>query len=187
MLKVIEDEAAIRRHQRLFAKAMRAQVKETIPVKLGHPGASEKAKVAWSEEHGIWFFSRKIAGSRYWNAFGVGRPEGGAGSRNHLRDQFPPLRHRPPNRRRLRPGARRSHLRRPSGKTRRRAKGDREIPVREHLSRRLGGDGGRWRGDAGRPDRGPPLPALRPADRPVRPEDRPDQGVGRRPLSPRRS
>ena len=79
MLKVIEDEAAIRRHQRLFAKAMRAQVKETIPVKLGHPGASEKAKVAWSEEHGIWFFSRKIAGSRYWNAFGVGRPAGGAG------------------------------------------------------------------------------------------------------------
>jgi len=78
MLKVIEDEAAIRRHQRLFAKAMRAQVKETIPAKLGHPGASEKAKVAWSETHGIWFFSRKIPGSRYWNAFGVGRPAGGA-------------------------------------------------------------------------------------------------------------
>ena len=79
MLKVVEDEAAIRRHQRLFAKAMRTAAKETIPVKLGHPGASEKAKVAWSETLGIWFFSRKIAGSRYWNAFGVGRPAGGAG------------------------------------------------------------------------------------------------------------
>ena len=79
MLKVVEDEAAIRRHQRLFAKAMRTAAKETIPVKLGHPGASEKAKVAWSETLGIWFFSRKISGSRYWNAFGVGRPAGGAG------------------------------------------------------------------------------------------------------------
>ena len=79
MLKVVEDEAAIRRHQRFFAKAMRTAAKETISVKLGHPGASEKAKVAWSESLGIWFFSRKIAGSRYWNAFGVGRPEGGAG------------------------------------------------------------------------------------------------------------
>ncbi len=79
MLTVVEDEAAIRRHQRLFAKAMRTAAKETIPVKLGHPGASEKAKVAWLETHGIWFFSRKIAGSRYWNAFGIGRPTGGAG------------------------------------------------------------------------------------------------------------
>jgi hypothetical protein len=78
MLKVVEDEAAIRRHQRLFAKAMRTAAKETIPVKLGHPGASEKAKVAWVETHGIWFFSRKIAGSRYWNAYGIGRPGGGA-------------------------------------------------------------------------------------------------------------
>ncbi|MHB8909662.1 MAG: hypothetical protein ACYDAA_12375 [Syntrophales bacterium] len=79
MLKVVEDESSIRRHQRLFARALRTLSAETIPVKLGHPGASEKAKVAWSEALGIWSFSRKIAGSRYWNAFGVGRPEGGAG------------------------------------------------------------------------------------------------------------
>ena len=79
MLKVIEDESSIRRNQRLIARALRTLAEETIPVKLGHPGASEKAKVAWSEALGIWSFSRKIAGSRYWNAFGVGRPEGGAG------------------------------------------------------------------------------------------------------------
>jgi hypothetical protein len=30
------------------------------------------------ESLGIWSFSRKIAGSRYWNGFGIGRPEGGA-------------------------------------------------------------------------------------------------------------
>jgi hypothetical protein len=79
MLKVIEDESSIRRNQRLFARALRTLAEETIPVKLGHPGASEKAKVAWSEALGIWSLSRKIAGTRYWNAFGVGRPEGGTG------------------------------------------------------------------------------------------------------------
>jgi hypothetical protein len=79
MLKCVEDESAIQRHQRQFARSLRALARETIPVKLGHPGASEKAKVAWAETLGIWSFSRKIAGIRYWNAFGVGRPEGGAG------------------------------------------------------------------------------------------------------------
>jgi len=77
MLKVVSDESAIRRYQRQFARALKATGGQTIPVKLGHPGASEKAKVAWSEDLGIWFFSRKIPGSRYWNGFGVGRPESG--------------------------------------------------------------------------------------------------------------
>ena len=77
MLKVVENESAIARYQRRFAQSLRALGAEKIPVKLGHPGASEKAKVAWSERLGIWFFSRKIAGSRYWNAFGIGRPANG--------------------------------------------------------------------------------------------------------------
>jgi hypothetical protein len=79
MLKVVEDESSVRRYQRIFAKALRTPDDKTVPVTLGHPGASEKAKVSWSEMLGIWSFSRKIAGSRYWNAFGVVRPEGGAG------------------------------------------------------------------------------------------------------------
>ena len=78
MLKVITDEAAIKRCQRQFVRSFKPVTAATIPVKLGHPGASEKAKVAWSESLGIWSFSRKIAGSRYWNGFGIGRPEEGA-------------------------------------------------------------------------------------------------------------
>jgi hypothetical protein len=77
MLKVITDEAAIKRCQRKFVSSFKYLTADTIPVKLGHPGASEKAKVAWAESLGIWFFSRKIVGSRYWNGFGIGRPEGG--------------------------------------------------------------------------------------------------------------
>jgi hypothetical protein len=78
MLRVVENEPAIRKYQRQFVRALRPLAEETIPVKLGHLGASEKVKVSWSERLGIWFFSRKVAGTRYWNAFGVGRPEGGA-------------------------------------------------------------------------------------------------------------
>jgi hypothetical protein len=78
MLKVVENEPAIRKYQRQFVRALKPIAEETIPVKLGHLGASEKVKVSWSERLGIWFFSRKVAGTRYWNAFGVGRPEVGA-------------------------------------------------------------------------------------------------------------
>jgi hypothetical protein len=77
MLKVVENEPAVRKYQRRFVGALKAATAETIPVRLGHPGASEKATVSWSERLGIWFFSRKVAGTRYWNAFGVGRPESG--------------------------------------------------------------------------------------------------------------
>ena len=78
MLKVVENEPAVRRYQRKFVRSFKALTDELIPVELGHPGASVRAKVAWSERLGIWRFSRKIADRRYWHAFGVGRPEGGA-------------------------------------------------------------------------------------------------------------
>ena len=78
MLKVIENEPAIRRHRLQFIRGLKLLIDDVIPVDLGHPGASIRAKVAWSERLGIWFFFRKIAGHRYWNAFGVGRPESGS-------------------------------------------------------------------------------------------------------------
>jgi hypothetical protein len=78
MLKVVENEQAISRHRRQFMRSLKQFTDEVIPVELGHPGASTRAKVVWSERLGIWFFPTKIAGHRYWNAFGVGRPESGS-------------------------------------------------------------------------------------------------------------
>lgn len=78
MLKIIEDEAAIRRGQRQLVKNFKPFADEKIPVKLGHPGASFRAGVFWSERLGIWFFSRKMSEDRYWNVFGIGRPAAGA-------------------------------------------------------------------------------------------------------------
>ena len=78
MINVVENEPAIRKYQRQFSRGLKLLTDEVIPVELGHPGASIRTKVSWSDRLGIWFFSRKIADRRYWNAFGVGRPEGGA-------------------------------------------------------------------------------------------------------------
>ncbi len=77
MLKILEDEAAIRRGQRQFTRSFKPFADEKITVKIGHPGASFRAGVLWSERLGIWFFSRKMSQDRYWNVFGIGRPKEG--------------------------------------------------------------------------------------------------------------
>ena len=77
MLKVIADQAAIKKYTRQFAGKFRPFIDEKIKVKLGHQGASYPAKVFWSKKLGIWIFSSAIKEIRYWNAFGVGRPKPG--------------------------------------------------------------------------------------------------------------
>ena len=75
MLKIIRDEAAIRRYQRQFARSFKPFITEKIPVRLGHPGASAAAKVFWSERLGIWLHAGKTLEGRHWNAFGIGKPK----------------------------------------------------------------------------------------------------------------
>ena len=75
MLKVISDQAAIKKYAGQFAKKFKPFIGEVIKVKLGHQGAGFPAKVLWSKSLGIWKFSQTIKEVRYWNAFGVGRPE----------------------------------------------------------------------------------------------------------------
>ncbi|MRR15038.1 MAG: hypothetical protein EG826_01135 [Deltaproteobacteria bacterium] len=78
MLKVIEDEKLIRKYAKLFAGSFKPFTDESIKVKLGHQGASFRAKVSWSKKLGLWIFSQASKKVRYWNAFGTGRPpEGG--------------------------------------------------------------------------------------------------------------
>jgi len=74
MLRVLDDESAIKKYRRQFIKSFKPFINEKIPVNLGHPGATVKAKVSWSDSLGIWMFHEKISDSRYWHAFGTGRP-----------------------------------------------------------------------------------------------------------------
>ena len=75
MLKIIQEEATIRRCQRQFIRSFKPFVDEKIPVHLGHPGASTEAKVLWSGRLGIWLYSGKTQEGRHWNAFGIGKPK----------------------------------------------------------------------------------------------------------------
>ena len=74
MLKVIEEQQAIKKYAGQFNKKFKPFIDEEIKVKLGHQGAGFPAKVLWSKSLGIWKFSRAIKEVRYWNAFGVGKP-----------------------------------------------------------------------------------------------------------------
>lgn len=76
MLKVLEDESAVRKYRRQFIRSFKPFVDEKIQVHLGHPGGAFRAKVLWSDRLGIWVFHEKISGNRCGHAFGVGKPAG---------------------------------------------------------------------------------------------------------------
>jgi len=78
MLKVIADQPAIKKYTRQFIRKFKPFVDEKIKVKLGHQGASSPAKVLWLKKLGIWTFAHVIKDVRYWNAFGIGKPQRGA-------------------------------------------------------------------------------------------------------------
>lgn len=77
MLKVIDNERLIARYARQFTQSFKPFMDDKIKVKLGHQGASFSAKVSWSKKLGIWIFSQATKGVRYWNAFGIGKPQAG--------------------------------------------------------------------------------------------------------------
>ncbi|NPU84960.1 MAG: hypothetical protein HPY65_10780 [Syntrophaceae bacterium] len=74
MLKVIEDEATIRRCQQQFSRSFRAVADARIPVRVGHPGASFRASVYWSDERDLWLYSKRIPEKNHWNVLGIGKP-----------------------------------------------------------------------------------------------------------------
>jgi hypothetical protein len=76
MLKVLEDESAVRKYRGQFIRSFKPFIDEQIQVNLGHPGGAFRAKVLWSDRLGIWAFHEKISGNRCGHAFGVGKPAG---------------------------------------------------------------------------------------------------------------
>jgi len=75
MLKVIEDETAIKRCHALFVRSFKSFKDQDIQANIGHQGASTRMKVSWSSRLGLWNVSRRVTGNPYWNAFGLEKPE----------------------------------------------------------------------------------------------------------------
>ncbi len=89
MLKILTEESIIRRCQGHLLKSLRGCVEENIPVKLGHMGATIKARVSYAPRLDIWFISRKREDGRVWNAFGPGRPAEGSATPIACEINFP--------------------------------------------------------------------------------------------------
>lgn len=89
MLKVLEDEYAIKKSRQQFVKSFRPFIDEKIPVNLGHSGGTIKTKVLWSDSLGIWMFHDTISDSRYWHAFGSGKPSASANTPITCEINFP--------------------------------------------------------------------------------------------------
>ena len=70
-LFVLTDQKEIQKAQQEFVSRLSEICDTKIPVKLGYKGGYEDCSIFWSKALGLWFYSRKIAGSRYWNAFGL--------------------------------------------------------------------------------------------------------------------
>jgi len=75
MLKIVEDEVAIRKCHALFIKSFKLFKDEDIQANIGHQGANTRMKVSWSSRLGLWSISRRVSGNPYWNAFGLEKPD----------------------------------------------------------------------------------------------------------------
>ncbi len=78
-LVVVEDETEISQAQSIFEDQIKNLANKTITARAGFQGGQEEGTMYWSNDLGIWFQSRKIEDSRYWNGFGLEEPEEGKG------------------------------------------------------------------------------------------------------------
>jgi hypothetical protein len=74
-LKIIDNQADIKKCNQVFVRKFKPFIDEQIKIKLGHQGASFNAKVSFAKKLGIWIFSRPIKDIRYWNVFGTDKPQ----------------------------------------------------------------------------------------------------------------
>lgn len=74
MVNVIADHQEIKRLHRVFHRKIDIYFKEKIDCWVGHPGGSFPDTVRYSPDLDIWISVQNLT-TRYWNAFGIGRPK----------------------------------------------------------------------------------------------------------------
>ena len=74
-LTIIDDESEISKSQKEFENSIQNFTDKTVNARAGFQGGQEVGTMYWSEKLDMWFQSRKIDDSRYWNGFGFGEPE----------------------------------------------------------------------------------------------------------------
>lgn len=71
MLFILTNRQEIENAQREFVTKLEEHCDRQIPVKVGYRGGYVDCSIRWSQSLSLWFYSEKIEGSRYWNAFGL--------------------------------------------------------------------------------------------------------------------
>lgn len=72
----VVDQKLIEKHHKTFSRRLDEYVSEKYNVFIGHMGKDTKNTdtIKYSEQLDIWWINTKIF-NRYWNAFGIGRPQ----------------------------------------------------------------------------------------------------------------
>ena len=71
LLFILTNRQEIEYEQREFVTRLEKHCDKQIPVKVGWKGDYKDCSIRWSQDLGLWFYSEKIEGSRYWNVFGL--------------------------------------------------------------------------------------------------------------------
>lgn len=89
MLTIIDDADEIEAAQNRFEELIKGHTTKIVKGRAGFQGGAEEGAMHWSDDLKIWFCSRKIGNSRYWNGFGVKEPVEGQGSTITTEINFP--------------------------------------------------------------------------------------------------
>lgn len=80
-MRVIQSKSEVEKFHKKLILQLEKLASEKIHALSGHKGVSYTKKVTYSEKLDIWWdmgdISRGKSGSRYWNAFGIGKPSPG--------------------------------------------------------------------------------------------------------------
>ncbi|MEX2029663.1 MAG: hypothetical protein WD906_01650 [Anaerolineales bacterium] len=81
MPEIIQSASVLRDAEAAFEQAAQRIRHERVPATLGYQSGSFDTEVRWLPSLGIWAYfglppRGKSEGKRFWNAFGIGRPEG---------------------------------------------------------------------------------------------------------------
>lgn len=80
-MRILTDRREIESAQETFSKSLDAYSPKVIPVTIGYQSGNYPTTVRWFLPLGIWAYfgeppEGKSEGGRYWNAFGLGKPDG---------------------------------------------------------------------------------------------------------------
>lgn len=88
MIQIITQPNLIAKYQKIFVRSLKTFCTEKINCSLGYQGHNQKTIVFYSEKYDFWF-SWYEARNRYWNAFGLGRPQENSSNSITVEINFP--------------------------------------------------------------------------------------------------